>query len=57
MKCHFERVVFPEERVLFEASLESYLEIYSFLINKTKSRKIDCKSLQFDDGFGLQKTF
>ncbi|MBD1865963.1 DUF1830 domain-containing protein [Leptolyngbya sp. FACHB-671] len=55
-RCNFERVVFSEERILFEALSESYLEVYSFLINKTKSRKIDCKTLQVSEGFGLRKT-
>jgi hypothetical protein len=56
-KCHFERVVFSEERVLFEALSEFYLEVYSFLVNKTQSKKINCKLLHVNEGFGLCKTF
>jgi hypothetical protein len=43
--CHFERGVFSGEGVLFEAAPEFYLEIYSPLINGTRSSKIDCKAL------------
>lgn len=49
VKCHFERIVFSGERILFEALPESYLEIYSSLIDGTRSSKIDCKLLRVDE--------
>lgn len=45
-KCHFERIVFSKERILFEAFLGSYLEVYSSLLEGTQSSRIDCKLLQ-----------
>lgn len=43
--CQFERAVFAREGVLFEAAPDFYLEIYSPLLNGTRSSKIDCKLL------------
>lgn len=44
--CYLERIVFAKERVLFEASLESYLEVYSQQPNGPTLDKIDCKLFQ-----------
>ncbi len=49
VRCHFERVVFSRELLLFESLPESYLEVYSPLINGTQSSKIDCKLLQVSE--------
>lgn len=54
--CHFESIVFSEERVLFEASPESHLEIYSPQINGIRSSKIDCKSLCIHQKPGLENS-
>jgi hypothetical protein len=48
-KCHFERIVFPAERILFEASSESYVEIYSSLVSGTRLSKVNCKSLHVNE--------
>ncbi len=48
--CHFERGVFSGEGILFEAAPEFYLEIYSPLINGTRSSKIHCKLLHINNG-------
>ncbi|MBW4520103.1 MAG: DUF1830 domain-containing protein [Scytolyngbya sp. HA4215-MV1] len=55
-KCQFERIVFSKERILFESPLESYLEVYSCLINSTQSSKIDCKSLHVHENLDPAKT-
>jgi hypothetical protein len=47
--CHFELVVFPEERILFEELPELYLEVYSSLISGPQSNKIDCKLLRINE--------
>ena len=49
VKCQFERIVFSGERILFKASPESYLEVYSSLISGTKFSKIDCKLLHIHE--------
>jgi hypothetical protein len=56
VKCHFERVVFSGERILFEALPESHLEVYSSLINGTQSSIIDCKLLHVNEKPNLAKT-
>jgi hypothetical protein len=55
VRCHFERTVFPRERILFEALPESYLEVYSSLINGTQSTTIDCKLLHVNSKSDLAK--
>jgi hypothetical protein len=57
VKCHFECVVFSRENLLFEALPESYLEVYSPLINGTKLNKIDCKLLHVNEKSDLRKSF
>jgi len=51
--CTLERVIFMGERILFKAFPESYLEVYSSLINGTRSRIIDCKSLHINGNSSL----
>ncbi|MBD2112594.1 DUF1830 domain-containing protein [Nodosilinea sp. FACHB-141] len=46
----FERIVFPEERVLFEASLESYLEIHSPSPNGARITRSECRTFQVSEG-------
>lgn len=48
-KCHFERVIFSREHLLFEALPESSLEVYSPLTNGMRSSKIECKLLQVNE--------
>jgi hypothetical protein len=43
--CYFEHIVFSGERLLFEASPASYLEIKASLSHDTQLIKIECKSL------------
>ena len=52
--CTLERVIFLGERILFEAFPESYLEVYSSLINGTRSKIIDCKSLHINGNSTLE---
>ncbi|NJO39193.1 MAG: DUF1830 domain-containing protein [Cyanobacteria bacterium CRU_2_1] len=54
--CHFERVVFSGERILFEALPESYLEVYASLINGTRPSKINCKLLHVNEKPDLAKS-
>jgi Domain of unknown function (DUF1830) len=56
-KCHFERVVFSREHLLFEALPESSLEVYSPLTNGMQSNKTDCKLLQVNEKSDLPKSF
>ncbi|NMF81829.1 DUF1830 domain-containing protein [Nodosilinea sp. P-1105] len=46
---YFERIVFPEERVLFEAFLESYLEIYSPLPDGARITRSECRLFQVNE--------
>jgi len=48
-KCNFERVLFSEERILFTTFPESYLHIYSFLLHRIRSSKVDCKLLNINE--------
>lgn len=48
-KCHFERIIFSQERLVFTVSIESHLEVSSFSANHTQVRKIDCKSLRIHE--------
>jgi hypothetical protein len=43
---YFERVVFPKERVLFEAALESYLEIHSPFPDGDRITRLECRLFQ-----------
>lgn len=43
---YFERIVFPKERVLFEAFLESYLEIHSPSLDGSRITRSECRLLQ-----------
>lgn len=43
---YFERIVFPEERVLFEAFLDSYLEIHSPFPDETRITRSECRLFQ-----------
>jgi hypothetical protein len=45
-KCHFERIIFSKERILFQVSPDSYLEVYSSLIDNIRSSRIDCELLR-----------
>jgi hypothetical protein len=47
--CHFERIVFPQERILFEALSESFLDIYSPFLNGQRLAKIECKMIQVSE--------
>lgn len=44
--CHFERIVYAKERILFEAPSDSYMEIYSSLLGGAQLARADCKSFQ-----------
>lgn len=55
-KCLFERIVFSKERILFATLPESYLEIYSPLIDGTRLSRIDCKLLQINKVSNLEKS-
>jgi hypothetical protein len=46
---HFERIVFPKERVLFEAFLESYLEIHSPFPEGARITRSECRLLQVNE--------
>ena len=48
-KCDFERILFSGERILFTTFPESYLQIYSFLVHRIRSSKIDCKLLNINE--------
>lgn len=47
--CHFERIVFPQERVLFEALAESFLDIYSPSLDGERLTRLKCKLLQVNE--------
>lgn len=47
--CHFERIVFPKERVLFEALPESFLEIYSPFPDSSRITRLECKLFQVSE--------
>jgi hypothetical protein len=47
---HFERIVFPKERVLFEASLESYVEIHSSSSGGERITRSECRLFQVNEG-------
>lgn len=51
--CHFERIVFARERILFEAFPDSYLEVYSFRLEGsrmgTRMSRIACRLLRVND--------
>lgn len=48
---YFERVVFPEQRLLFEAPLEGELEIYSGkMATAVLASRIPCSQLQVSTG-------
>lgn len=50
-KWHFERVVFPEQRLLFEALPEAQLQIYTGVMASTiLSDRIPCERLQVTEG-------
>jgi hypothetical protein len=46
---HFERIVFPEERVLFEAFPESYLEIHSPFPDGVRITRSECRLFQVNE--------
>jgi hypothetical protein len=46
---HFERIVFPKERVLFEAFLESYLEIHSSSPGRDRITRSECRLFQVNE--------
>lgn len=53
---YFERVVFPGQRLLFEAPPEAQLEIYtSKMATAILSEKIWCDRLQVDDKIATQE--
>jgi hypothetical protein len=47
--CHFERIVFAGERILFEALPDSYLEIYSSRLEGTRMSRVACRLLRVND--------
>ncbi|WOD39529.1 DUF1830 domain-containing protein [Nodosilinea sp. E11] len=47
--CHFERIIFAGERILFEAFPDSYLEISSSLLGETLTSQIACRLLQVSE--------
>ncbi|PZO35102.1 MAG: hypothetical protein DCF17_19435 [Shackletoniella antarctica] len=47
--CHFERIVFAGERILFEAFPGSYLEIYSSRLEGTRMSRVACRLLRVND--------
>lgn len=47
---HFERIVFPQERVLFEAFSNSYLEIHEPFPDGTRITRSECRLLQVNEG-------
>ncbi len=48
---YFERVVFPKQRLLFEALPEAYLEIHTCVMpSAILSDKLLCKHLRVDEG-------
>ena len=51
---YFERVVFPEQRLLFEALPNAQLEVHTYIIpNTTLSDKILCARLQINEGINF----
>lgn len=49
-----ERVVFPGQRLLFEALPEAFIEIYTAnLTAKVITKKIHCAAIQVDEGLNL----
>ncbi|WP_071527317.1 DUF1830 domain-containing protein [Nodosilinea nodulosa] len=48
-KLHFERVVFPAERVLFETFPESYLEIHSPFPDGDRTTRSECRFFQINE--------
>lgn len=46
---HFERIVFPEERVLFEAFVDSHLEIHSPFLDGTQITRSECRLFQVNE--------
>lgn len=52
---YFERVVFPSQRLLFEAVLEAQLEIFtSIMPNEILADKILCKHLCINEAANLE---
>lgn len=47
---HFERVVFSQERVLFEAFSNAYLEIHAPFPDGTRITRSECRLLQVNEG-------
>ncbi|HEY9833598.1 MAG TPA: DUF1830 domain-containing protein [Stenomitos sp.] len=48
--CHFEQVVFPAEKILFEAFPDAELEIYTgSMISAVLIEKIRCSRLQVNE--------
>lgn len=44
-RCLFERIIFSGERMLFEAPLEAYVKIHSFLLDGIQTTEIECQWL------------
>ncbi|MBD1915248.1 DUF1830 domain-containing protein [Phormidium sp. FACHB-322] len=49
-KYHFERIVLPKEGVLFEAFLNSYLEVHAPFPDETRITRSECKLLRVNEG-------
>ena len=47
--CHFERIVFPKERVLFEALSESWLEVHSPFLGGSRTTQSECRLFQVNE--------
>jgi len=48
--CYFERVVFPEQQLLFEVPLEALLEIHtSSIMSAILTDRISCSHLQVEN--------
>ncbi len=45
---YFERVVFPRQRILFEAPEEALMEIYTYMMATAVLSRLHCKRLQVD---------
>ena len=47
--CYLEQAVFPEERILFEALPESYLEIHSASASGVRVTRAECELFQISE--------
>lgn len=52
---NYERVVFPKERFLFEASSDAYLEIHQYTQTGIHKNLLPCTELQVSERFSQAK--